>query len=304
MRGYDIPTNSNVHNSVFGAEEIGIQGNVIPPQWLHHLKYESGKPYMIAAFILSDIVYWYRPVVLRDEISGQVLGYRKKFKADKLQRSYQSFADMYGFSKREVSAACHYLQKQGLIDLDLRTIKTTGLTANNVLYIGINPVNIKKITTDVRPITPERDRGNAETLDPPPPESDTNTETTTEDTTEGTQDAPPPAPITDPTPSDFELTQSAIKDACKIAISDNNKGQLLKATREAMNTGKTPEQIAKFGEWFNKTYWPGKWPNIGQISTDWPKFEAASTNGNGSKPKEREKIYSTVTGEWTGGYYE
>lgn len=31
MKGYDIPTSGTTHDSVFGAEAIGIQGNVIPP---------------------------------------------------------------------------------------------------------------------------------------------------------------------------------------------------------------------------------------------------------------------------------
>lgn len=87
----------------------------------------------------------------------------------------------------------------------------------------------------------------------------------------------------EPPPSDFELIQSAIKEACKVASSDSNKGYLYKATREAIQTGKTPELIIKFGEWFNKTYWPGKWPSIGQVSTDWPRFEeSVKENGNGN----------------------
>lgn len=156
-----------------------------PPQWLKHLKYPSGKPYMIAAFILSDIVYWYRPVVIRDEVSGQVLGYRKKFASDKLQRNYQAFADMYGFTKREVTDACHYLQDMGLIDLNLRNFTTgLGIKLGNVLFIGLNSEAVKQITVNVIAPTPESDRVLPQDVIAPTPEGETNTEITTEITTE------------------------------------------------------------------------------------------------------------------------
>nr|WP_232204056.1 hypothetical protein [Atopobium sp. oral taxon 810] len=43
-----------------------------------------------SALILADIVYWYRVTEVRDEQSGEVVGMRKKFRADMLQRNTSS----------------------------------------------------------------------------------------------------------------------------------------------------------------------------------------------------------------------
>lgn len=81
--------------------KINIIGNIIPHTWYKSIHRESGKPYLNAIIILSDIVYWYRPIELRDEHSGEIIGYKKKFKGDLLQRSYQQLSTMFGISKRD-----------------------------------------------------------------------------------------------------------------------------------------------------------------------------------------------------------
>ena len=81
---------------------LPFTGNLIPHAWYTALTFPSGKPDLVAITLLADIVYWYRPVVERDPATGQVLRQRKKFKADMLQRSYQAFADQFGFTKRQV----------------------------------------------------------------------------------------------------------------------------------------------------------------------------------------------------------
>jgi hypothetical protein len=147
-RGYHLDNHSSTYQAIMATNAINIQGNILPPQWLKHLKYpKSGKPYSIAALLLSDIIYWYRPIMIRDEETGQPLAPRKKFKGDKLQRSYGQFAEMYGFGKEQIKNACHYLRDENLIILDFRTITTEkGDKLANVLFIGINPKRIKEIT--------------------------------------------------------------------------------------------------------------------------------------------------------------
>ncbi|MCQ2434985.1 MAG: DNA replication protein DnaD, partial [Oscillospiraceae bacterium] len=71
--------------------EVAFTGNVIPQIWYRvfvksDLKHP--KPHLLAINILADIVYWYRPREIRDEGSGQIIGYQKKFRDDLLQRSY------------------------------------------------------------------------------------------------------------------------------------------------------------------------------------------------------------------------
>ncbi|MBL9029318.1 MAG: hypothetical protein JNK42_02465, partial [Caedimonas sp.] len=74
----------NLSSTVEVMKNLHLEGNIIPMEWFGHLKFGSGKPDMNAILILSDIVYWYRPVVVRDEQTGMVRGYRKKFKSDLL----------------------------------------------------------------------------------------------------------------------------------------------------------------------------------------------------------------------------
>lgn len=61
---------------------INLTGNVIPQQWYKQLTYDSGNAYLLAITILSDIYYWYKPAEIRDELSGNLIGYKKKFKSD------------------------------------------------------------------------------------------------------------------------------------------------------------------------------------------------------------------------------
>ena len=78
--------------SVDALAEMSISGNVTPVNWYKTILRENGKPYLLAICVLSEIVYWYRPVEVRDEHSGMTIGYRKKFREDLLQKTYNDFA--------------------------------------------------------------------------------------------------------------------------------------------------------------------------------------------------------------------
>jgi hypothetical protein len=93
---------------------------------------------------LSEMCYWYRPAVDKDEDTGELLGYRKKFKADKLQKSYQSFSTV-GLSKKQAFDACHFLKAKGLITLEVRDIEVAGDHYPNRLFIGIVPAKIAEL---------------------------------------------------------------------------------------------------------------------------------------------------------------
>ena len=84
------------------------------------------------------VVYWYRPTEVRDEQSGQLKGFKKKFRDDLLQRSYQQIADQFGMSKREATNAVVFLEKLGVIEREFRTIKIGSTVLNNVLYLKLN----------------------------------------------------------------------------------------------------------------------------------------------------------------------
>lgn len=130
--------------------QLNITGNVVPMIWFETIKFPSGKPDLLGIMLLSEIVYWYRARELRDEVTGRVIGYKKKFKADKLQKNYQQFADQFGVSKRQVQDAVYRLRDSGLITVELRIVKTKeGLIMSNVPYFEPVPERIREITYPV-----------------------------------------------------------------------------------------------------------------------------------------------------------
>lgn len=126
--------------------ELNITGNVIPPVWFRTVVNDKGKPNLLAIMILSEVVYWYRPVEVRDEQTGQFIGYRKKFKQDTLQKSYKDLAEYYQVTKRQVTDAVVALEKIGVIKREFRTIEQNGIRYNNVLFIHLDPDVLKSIT--------------------------------------------------------------------------------------------------------------------------------------------------------------
>lgn len=97
--------------SVDALAEMNISGNVTPVNWYKTILRENSKPYLLAICVLSEIVYWYRPVEVRDEHSGMTIGYRKKFREDLLQKTYNDFAEQFGESRRSVKAAFDRLEE-------------------------------------------------------------------------------------------------------------------------------------------------------------------------------------------------
>jgi hypothetical protein len=133
--------------TVMQVGQLHFEGNIIPASWFEHLRYQSGKPNTNAIVILSEIVYWYRPVEVRDERTGKVVGHRKKFKSDKLQRSYQSFAIQFGFTRKQVRDAIRFLVEEGVINKELRNFTTEdGTPLSNVLFLEVVPTRLKEIT--------------------------------------------------------------------------------------------------------------------------------------------------------------
>lgn len=122
---------------VEAISRLHIEGNVIPHTWFQHIRTPAGHPDVLAIMILSDVVYWYRWRELRDEATGAVVGYARRFKGDRLQRSYDALAQQYGFTKRQVQDAVYRLVDAGLLARDLRTIITdNGVKLGNVLYLA------------------------------------------------------------------------------------------------------------------------------------------------------------------------
>lgn len=170
--------------------ELNLEGNIIPHNWYKHITFESGKADLNAIIILSEIVYWYRPTVVKDEATGRVLGTRKKFKSDLLQRSYESFADQFGLTKRQVSEAIKRLEKSGLLERVFRNFVSNGMKLSNVLFIKLNADKVKEITVFDRPSNIIMGEGIQQEGTPHSFECQTNTEITQEITTESITSKP------------------------------------------------------------------------------------------------------------------
>lgn len=141
-RGYPIAS----HPVVSQLAQLNITGDVIPRIWNKQICRADGKPYDIAVRLLADIVFWYRPVEVYDEVSGALVETRKRFKADKIQRDYAMMGEEYGYTKNQVRDALAHLAGMGLIDLEFRHPYVAGRQLGNVLYIGLDPVRLKEIT--------------------------------------------------------------------------------------------------------------------------------------------------------------
>ena len=128
--------------------QIHMEGNIVPPSWYQHLKYPSGKPYHIAITLFSEIVYWFRPRMVRDEHTGEFLGWAKKFKGDGIQRSYAAWGAPFGFTKRESADAIKYLVSEQLISTEIRdvTLPDGTLRPNVVVVTCVSPERLREIT--------------------------------------------------------------------------------------------------------------------------------------------------------------
>lgn len=173
-RGCDIIQENHVerhlmtsgNNAVDQIGTMNITGNVIPPIWCKKITYASGKPCLNAIFILADFVYWYRPKEVRDEITGQLIGYKKRFKADMLQRKYEDICDQFGLSKKQVREAIDILVDIGVVRKELRTITVGNMKVSNVTFFEVVPEKLYEITfTDEKVSKPAENKGRAIAID-------------------------------------------------------------------------------------------------------------------------------------------
>ena len=136
-------------NSVVEAfQQFRMDGNIIPHSWYQSpkLAQKNGKPNLVAITLLADVVYWYRPVELRDEVSGVHLGYRQKFGADKLQKNYRKWGDGFGFTLRQVEDAMAFLKVAELVTVERRMVMTEMGTFPNCAFIEPVFANIQDLT--------------------------------------------------------------------------------------------------------------------------------------------------------------
>ncbi len=140
----DYITSNNA--TVDQISKMNFTGNIIPSNWFNTIVNSKGKPNLRAINFLSDIIYWYRASEERDPATGKLIGIKKKFKGDALQRSYSQLAEQFNCTKRDAMATVKFLEELGAIKKDLRTITVNGIKLNNVLFISPIPEKIEMLT--------------------------------------------------------------------------------------------------------------------------------------------------------------
>jgi hypothetical protein len=116
-----------------------LEGNIIPLNWFKVIgktnRYGQFKANLLAINILAELVYWYRPVAERDETTGNSIGYRVKFAADKYQFSYRHAKEKFGASKKSVKQACDLLIELGASTREFRHLNIGGVKYGNVMFM-------------------------------------------------------------------------------------------------------------------------------------------------------------------------
>ncbi|TXR66918.1 DnaD domain-containing protein [Bacillus sp. AR18-7] len=278
-----------MNNVVLQIGQMNFRGNVIDHGWFKTLTLDNGKPNMVAISILGEVVYWYKPTEVRDEHSNNVR-YKQKFKADTLQKSYQQFADSFGFTKRQVKDACDYLKDRRLVRIEFRTVFVNGTRCNNVMFIEPIPEEIQKISIlyweNGTPPTLERKRvlqqnvppSYDKTEDPPTFKRKTNTEITTKNTTENVSSS---SSIFSFYENNFGILNSFIAESISQWVNDTSEELVQAAMERALKQQKKwnyAEGILK--QWVNKNIRTLADVNAAEIEFKNKGKKGANRNGN------------------------
>lgn len=170
--------------TVDAVGQLHLEGNTIPHTWYKNLTLPNGKPDLNSIIILAEIIYWHRPTYVKDEATGQLVTVKKKFHADLLQRSYDSFAEQFNLSKKQVKEAFDRLEKIGVVKREFRQVGTGASTLYNVLFIHLDVGLLGGITFKVGRVVPQTSTpSNPRSREGGALEVGTNTEITTDITT-------------------------------------------------------------------------------------------------------------------------
>lgn len=151
--------------SVLAIKDLDFgRGILIPHAWFSQVLTKSGAPDMTAIILLSEIVYWHRlmPVYEKNEL----IGYKKKFEGNKLQKQTKDFAKKFGWSSKTINEALNRLVELQLITREFKDVHLENYVAQERQYIDIVPQNLIKITFEAEVVLT---KCNDETFTPPKP---------------------------------------------------------------------------------------------------------------------------------------
>jgi len=128
--------------------QIGYQNS----NWYKVIRSDKGNTNFLAVSMLQDFIYWYKWTEIRDETTGSVVEYKKKFKDTMyLQKNYPQLEEEFLSTKKQIYDALVILENKELIKRHFKNVTINNITYRNIMYIEIFPENIYKMTynTDV-----------------------------------------------------------------------------------------------------------------------------------------------------------
>ena len=122
-----------------------FSGNIIMESWFQTIVDDKGRPNLLAINILADIVYWYRPTAVRDEHTGQIVRYKKKFAADRLEKSLKDYADQFNMPKTNIQRAFEVLISLGVVKKEVKQVPC-GKSTRDASFVEIVPDVLRQLT--------------------------------------------------------------------------------------------------------------------------------------------------------------
>ena len=114
-----------------------LTGNITPNDWYEKFTNNRGRPDLPLISVLSEIVYWYRHKMVKDNQTGDIT-YVNKFLGDAWQTSYEHFEKKFGFNREKLRRIFVKLEQMGICYREFRNVKLRGQTYNNRLFIHLS----------------------------------------------------------------------------------------------------------------------------------------------------------------------
>lgn len=129
-----------LNKATAALQSFSVSGNHIPHRWYITLRDSHGRVHGNAIHLLAEIVFWFRPVDIFDEVSGKIVGLGQKFAAEKLQIRYKQIEDKLGLTKQQAYDSLLFLEEKGIIEKEIVKVLVlpTGQKLYNVMYVDLN----------------------------------------------------------------------------------------------------------------------------------------------------------------------
>ncbi len=140
---------SSGNDAVDAIGQMHFEGNIIDHRWMSapELRLKNGRINLPALVVLADLVYWHRPVIVRDEQTNIITAVRRKFRYDRLYKDYESWGASLGLTKRQTQDAVAFLHATKVIKRSVGRLKfDDGVRSNTLVFLEVEAERLKEIT--------------------------------------------------------------------------------------------------------------------------------------------------------------